>query len=42
MYLAQIIQYLIWPALIIAAWVAIRVALNYYEKKFPGQKDTAD
>jgi len=42
MYIPQILQYLIWPALIMAAWFAIRIALTYYEKKFPEQKDPAD
>ena len=35
MYLTELIQYLIWPAFIIAAWMIIRAALLAYEKKYP-------
>lgn len=35
MYLSQILNYLLWPALIIISWIVIRIALAYYERKFP-------
>ena len=35
MYLNAILQYLIWPALIIMSWFVIKYALAFYEKKFP-------
>jgi len=34
MYISQILQYLLWPALIIITWFAINFALSYYERKF--------
>jgi hypothetical protein len=39
MYITGILQYLIWPAFILLSWFAIRLALNIYEKKFPGEKE---
>jgi hypothetical protein len=39
MYFPQILQYLLWPALILISWFAVRFALSYYEKKFPGQEE---
>jgi hypothetical protein len=35
MYTTAILEYLIWPAFILVAWIAVRVVLNAYEKKFP-------
>jgi len=35
MYISEILQYLIWPAFIIVSWFAVRLALSYYERKFP-------
>jgi len=35
MYIASILQYLIWPVFIIVSWLIIKAALAYYEKKFP-------
>jgi len=35
MYISQILQYLLWPALILISWFVIRIALSYYEKRFP-------
>jgi hypothetical protein len=35
MYVNQILEYLIWPGVIILSWFAIKYALSYYEKKFP-------
>jgi hypothetical protein len=35
MYIAGIIGYLIWPALIIISWLVILFAVKSYEKKFP-------
>jgi hypothetical protein len=35
MYLTEILQYLIWPAFILAAWISVKFALSAYEKKFP-------
>jgi hypothetical protein len=37
MYITGILQYLIWPAFILLSWFAVRLALNLYEKKFPGE-----
>jgi hypothetical protein len=34
MYIQQILQYLIWPALILVSWFAIKIALSAYEKRF--------
>jgi hypothetical protein len=34
MYIPQILQYLLWPAMILVSWFAIRIALGYYEKRF--------
>jgi hypothetical protein len=39
MYITGILQYLIWPAFILLSWFAIRLALNIYEKKFPGDTE---
>jgi len=36
MYISGLIQYLIWPAFIIASWLIINAGLKIYEKKFPG------
>lgn len=33
--MSQILQYLMWPAMIIASYLLIRAALAVYEKKFP-------
>jgi len=35
MYIHQIFIYLLWPVLIIASWLAIKIALSAYEKKYP-------
>jgi hypothetical protein len=35
MYISGILEYLIWPAFIAAAWFSIQFALSVYEKKFP-------
>ncbi|GEM_PF-696043 len=35
MYISGILQYLLWPAFIIAAWLIIKAALSFYENKFP-------
>jgi hypothetical protein len=35
MYIPQILQYLLWPALILISWFAIWYAVKYFEKKFP-------
>jgi hypothetical protein len=35
MYIKQILEYLIWPGVILLSWFAIKYALSYYEKKFP-------
>jgi hypothetical protein len=35
MYISEILEYLIWPAFIIASWLIIKFALAAYEKKFP-------
>ena len=35
MYISGIIQYLIWPAFIIASLFIIKAGLKIYEKKFP-------
>jgi len=35
MYINAILQYMIWPVLIILSWFIIKYALAYYEKKFP-------
>jgi hypothetical protein len=41
MYISGILQYLLWPAFIIAAWFIIKAALSFYENKFPtGDKAT--
>jgi hypothetical protein len=37
MYIAGILQYLIWPVFIIITWFVIKAALNYYEKNFPAE-----
>jgi hypothetical protein len=37
MYITGILQYLIWPAFIIASWFIIKAGLEYYEKKFPAE-----
>lgn len=39
MYISGVIQYLIWPAFIIVAWVIIKAGLSYYEKKFPAKDE---
>jgi hypothetical protein len=36
MYLSQILQYLMWPAMILVSYLLIKAALAVYEKKFPG------
>lgn len=38
MYISQIMQYLLWPALVIASWFAVQFALSYFEKKFPDKE----
>jgi len=35
MYISEIIQYLIWPGFIFLAWIAVKLVLAFYEKKFP-------
>jgi hypothetical protein len=35
MYISEILEYLIWPVIILASWFAIKFALSFYEKKFP-------
>jgi len=38
MYIAAILQYLIWPVFILVSWFVIDLALRLYEKKFPGSE----
>jgi hypothetical protein len=38
MYTSQIIQYLLWPVMITVSWFAVRIALAYYEKRFPDRE----
>jgi len=35
MYISEILEYLIWPGIILVSWFAIKIALSFYEKKFP-------
>ncbi len=42
MYIPALIQYLLWPAFIIAAWFIIKASLSYYEKKFPSGNQPAE
>jgi hypothetical protein len=39
MYIAEILQYLIWPAFIIISWLIIKGAVEFYEKKFPAREE---
>jgi len=39
MYITGILQYLIWPAFIFAAWYIIKAGVEYYEKKFPADEE---
>jgi len=39
MYITEILQYLIWPAFIIASWLIIKASLSYYEKKYPAKDE---
>jgi hypothetical protein len=39
MYITGILQYLIWPAFIFAAWYIIKAGVEYYEKKFPAGEE---
>jgi hypothetical protein len=38
MYIKEILQYLLWPAFILVAWISVKIALSAYEKKFPGKE----
>jgi hypothetical protein len=38
MYITEILEYLIWPAFIVIAWLSVRFTLAAWEKKFP-EKD---
>jgi hypothetical protein len=38
MYIKEILQYLLWPALIIITWFSVRAAITFFEKKF-GDRD---
>ncbi len=38
MYITQILQYLLWPVMIIVTWFLIRFAVKYYEKRFPDKE----
>ena len=40
MYIIGILEYLIWPAFILIAWFAVKLALSAYDRKFPGQEQT--
>jgi len=42
MHIAELIQYLIWPAFIAIAWFIIKGALAYYERKFPQENQPAE
>jgi hypothetical protein len=35
MYITEIVEYLIWPAFILVAWLSVRFTLSAWEKKFP-------
>jgi hypothetical protein len=35
MYITQILQYLLWPIIIIISWIAVWYAVKYFEKKSP-------
>jgi len=35
MYISEILEYLIWPGIILLSWFAIKLFLSFYEKKFP-------
>jgi hypothetical protein len=35
MHITEILEYLIWPAFILVAWLTVRFALTAWEKKFP-------
>lgn len=39
MYIAEILQYMIWPAFILISWLIIKAGLDYYEKKFPAKEE---
>jgi hypothetical protein len=39
MYISQILQYLLWPALIVISWFAVRFTLSYFEKRFPEKEN---
>ena len=41
MYISEIIQYLIWPLLIIVSWFAVKTGLKLYERKFPSKEDVS-
>jgi hypothetical protein len=38
MYITEILQYLLWPALIAVTWFAVRFALSRFEKRFSGKE----
>jgi hypothetical protein len=42
MYITQILQYLLWPALIIISWLIIKNVLASFEKKFPENEEISD
>ena len=39
MYISGILEYMIWPVFILISWIAVRVVLSAYEKKFPGERE---
>jgi hypothetical protein len=39
MYITEILQYLLWPALIAVTWFVVSFLLARYEKKFPYRKE---
>jgi len=42
MYLPQILQYLLWPAMILISWFAVRLVLYYFGKKFPEKEEQTE
>lgn len=42
MYVNQILHYLIWPVFIVICWFAIKIALSWYDKKFPEKKESSE
>jgi len=39
MYITEILQYLLWPALIAVTWFVVSIVLARYERKFPSGKE---